>query len=146
MFRHFPDKAALLAALHLHVETRFANRMTAARSGCEGPAAERFEPMYRALFAELAELRDLMQVMGLGVGGADAAHEPGRLIEARIEAQYAAAVAADELRALPTGAVVHVVSGMVDGAMRYRLASPTARRRREAIATLVAMSLASFAP
>ena len=147
VFRLFPDKAALLAALHLDIETRFAECMAEAWDACDAPAAERFEPMYRALFALLAELRERMPIMALGVAGAGAAaREPGSVIKARIEAQYARAVAAGELRSLPRGAVVHIVSGMVDGAMRHWLASPTARRRQEAIRTLTEISLRAFAP
>ena len=148
VFRHFADKATLLAALHERLERRFADAMTAAWEGAaDRPALERFEPMFEALFDVAAAQRRLMPVLRLAVASpASGLAPPGTLIRARIEAQCAEAMARGEFRTLPPAVVAGIAHGMVDGALGHWLANPTPRRRREAIATLVAMCRAALAP
>ena len=112
----------------------------------ERPALDRFEPMFEALFDAAAAERRLMPVLRLAVAAPAAGiAPPGTLIRSRIEAQYAAAAAAGELRALPPAAVASIVHGMVDGALAHFLAAPR-RRRAEALGTLLVLSRAAFDP
>lgn len=118
LYRLFPDKPALLAALHAQMEQGFIDAM---RVGWESQASyiDKFDPMIDALLDQAIAQQERMPLYQLTrelVGTTD--YVPGaRTIDA-IKAQYTAGVLAGSFVDQDPEIAAHVAHGMVEGAMR----------------------------
>lgn len=130
IYRHFPDKPALLAALHSAMEDRFIAAMEAGWRSTPDHRA-RFAPMIAALLDEAEAVLPRMPLYSLTrdlVGAGD--YAPGVRTMQTIERFYGEGVAAGAFIAADARAVAAIAYGMVDGAMRGWAADPTPERRR----------------
>ncbi|MDX2234772.1 MAG: TetR/AcrR family transcriptional regulator [Hyphomonadaceae bacterium] len=133
VYRLFPDKAALLAALHQRMEDRFIDAIL--RGWRAGPSpAERFGPMIDALLDEAWAVRDVMPLYTLtrDLIGATA-YEPHRRMVDTIARLYREGVAAGAFARHDPAIAAAIAYGMVDGALRVWMKNPT-RARRAAVA------------
>jgi AcrR family transcriptional regulator len=143
VYRFFPDKPALLAAVHRRVEARFIEAMR--RGWSSTPRfADRFAPMVAALFDEADASREVTAILAMvrDFAGGDAA--PGAAFVDVIAGMYAQGQAAGAYRGGDPAAVAAIAYGMVEGAMRHAMTHCTAAARRAAEAELVAAMNAAF--
>ena len=144
LYRLFPDKPSLLAALHEAMEDRFIEAMTIGWHR-EDAYAKRFGPMLEALFLEAHKVRETMPLYAMTrdmIGAAD--YQPGaRMIES-IETMYAQGVAAGAYHKLPDGLVGPLAHAMVEGGMRAFLIDPTGKRQAQIIEEMTAVFRRSF--
>lgn len=144
VYRLFPDKASLLAALHAAMEERFVRAMTTGWGKADS-YADRFAPMLEALFVEAEAVRETMPLYTMTrdmIGAAD--YVPGVRMIAAIEAMYAQGVSAEVYRPLPEGFVGPVAHAMVEGAMRAWMAEPTPVWKQKVTSELEVLFRASF--
>lgn len=150
LYRFFPDKPALLAAVHRQVEVRFVAAMERGWR-CGGAFAARFAPMVGALFDEAEASREvlaiLMMTRELAGTGRDA---PGAAFMVTIAAMYREGQAAGAYRDGDAAVAAAIAYGMVEGAMRLMMAADWAPRRAvietELVYALNAAFLRSAAP
>lgn len=144
LYRLFPDKPSLLAALHSAMEDRF---IAAMKEGWHRKEtyAERFQPMLEALFEEADTVREIMPLytMTRDVIGA-ANYQPGLRMMNAIEDLYALGVKAGVFRKMPKGLIGPLSHSMVDGGMRALMADPSARRKRQIVQEMTALFQRSF--
>ena len=144
LYRLFPDKPSLLAALHEAMEDRFIEAMTAGWHQEDG-YAKRFGPMLEALFLEAHKVREIMPLYAMTrdmIGAAD--YLPGaRMIQA-IETMYAKGIAAGAYHKLSNGLVGPLAHAMVEGGMRAFLVDPTRERQAQIIEEMTAVFRRSF--
>ena len=144
VYRLFPDKPSLLAALHEAMEERFIAALQRGWHASE-PYAERFGPMLEALFKEAEAVREAMPLYAMTrdmIGAAD--YVPGVRMIAAIEALYAEGLSAGVYRSMPEGLVGPLAHGMVDGAMRAWMQRPTRPWRNKVVTELEALFRLSF--
>ncbi|MEO1658735.1 MAG: TetR/AcrR family transcriptional regulator [Pseudomonadota bacterium] len=130
VYRLFPDKPSLLAALHDRMEQRFISVMMGAWSSVHA-YEEKFGPLIGALLAEAERMKDIMPLYAMtkdAVGADD--YVPGAKMIAAIEGLYNGGVEAGVFRALPTGIVGPLAHAMVEGGMRALMSNPTSTHRR----------------
>ena len=125
VYRLFPDKPSLLAALHARMEDRF---VAAMRKGWDAQERyeDKFDPMLDALFDQAQAVLHLMPLYALTrdiVGATD--YLPGNRIIDAIKQQYRAGVKAGAFADQPPAVVAAIAYGMVDGALRSWGRSPT---------------------
>ena len=144
VYRLFPDKPSLLAALHARMEDRF---VAAMRKGwnTQERYEDKFDPMLDALFDQAQAVLHLMPLYALTrdiIGAAD--YLPGnRMIEA-IKQQYRAGVKAGAFADQPPAVVAAIAYGMVDGALRAWGQSPTPARKRAVLGALKTIMRRAF--
>ncbi len=130
VYRLFPDKASLLAALHKSVEDGFIAAMKDGwRRGTD--FEDSFDCMIDAVFSELVRIRDIMPLYAMTkdlVGASN--HQPGARMIREIETLYAQAVDAGTARAFPPSFQAIVGHAMLEGAFRAWMANPTPKWRR----------------
>ena len=125
VYRLFPDKASLLAALHQRMEQRFIGVMTEAWTSVDA-YEHKFEALIHALMAEAAALREIMPLYTMTkdmIGTED--YIPGMQMIAAIETLYFTGVKANVFRALPSGILGPLAHSMVEGGMRAWMMNPT---------------------
>lgn len=130
VYRLFPDKASLLAALHKTMEEGFIAVMK--EGWCRGMDFEdSFDCMIDSIFSELMRVHDTMPLymMTKDMVGASK-YQPGERMIREIETLYAQAVDAGTARAFPPGFQATVGHAMLEGAFRAWMLEPTAERRR----------------
>ncbi len=136
VYRLFPDKPSLLAALHAAMEDRFIAAMQEGWTR-EAAYADRFGSMLDALFEEANAVHEIMPLYAMThdmIGAAD--YVPGaRMIEA-IDAMYAEGVKAGAYRKLAKGLVAPLAHAMVEGGMRAFMARPSTKWRRKIVAEM----------
>jgi AcrR family transcriptional regulator len=144
LYRLFPDKAALLAALHIRMEDHFiASMLEAWGDGAEPRAAYR-----RLAIALMTTAKDALPIMPLYtltrdvVGTTD--YVPGRATVAAIAKVYANGVASGGLRPHDPNFAAAAAYGMVDGIMRTWMADPTDAHWTIAVETLATTLADSF--
>ena len=124
LYRLFPDKPSLMAALHQRMEDRFIAAMTAGWASVDA-YEKRFPPMIDALFAEAESVREIMPLYSMTrdmVGSAE--YVPGQRMISAIEAMYREGVKAGAYRSMPKGIVGPVAHAMVEGGMRAWMTNP----------------------
>jgi AcrR family transcriptional regulator len=140
LYRQFPDKLSLLAALHRAMEAKFIAVMeTGWRSGETYP--EKFEAMIGAIFNQAQSSLTIMPLYNLttdlvSVDG----YTPGKAMIEAIMAQYKEGVVVGALKDLDLTLVAASAHGMVEGAMKAWAANPTPDAHKAAI-TLVSQAL-----
>lgn len=137
VYRLFPDKSSLLAALHRRMEQRFVDVMTEAWRSVDAYPAK-FNPLIGALLGQAEAVRDIMPlyVMTKDMVGCDS-YVPGENMIEAIEALYAEGVAAGAYRPVRPGVLGPLAHGMVEGAMRAWMMRPTRRNRDQVQAELL---------
>jgi AcrR family transcriptional regulator len=131
LYRLFPDKPAVLAALHQNMEDQFIDVMRAAWAG-EAQMSARFGPMITALMNETETVQARMPLYALTrdlVGTTD--YLPGANTVAAIAAMYAEGMDAGAFTPLDPSLAASIGYGMVEGAIRSYMQAPTPRRKRE---------------
>lgn len=125
VYRLFPDKPALLAALHIRMEDAF---IEAIRTGwhSEPNYEDRFAPMISAILDKVSEIKDVMPLYAMTkylVGATD--YVPNaRMIEV-IAQLYAEGVQAGAYRPIPPDIQAPLAHAMVEGGMRAWMNDPT---------------------
>ncbi len=131
LYRLFPDKLALLVALHDAMEARFIDAMQAGWVSVEQDQ-KRFAPMIDALMDEVATAGETMSLYMLTRDIVSAQGSlPGTKTIAAIEGQYAQGVLSGAFHPHHLGTAAAIAYGMVEGAMRAWMAEPTDLRRAE---------------
>jgi AcrR family transcriptional regulator len=136
VYRQFPDKVALLSALHFDLEHELIAVMETAWN-CGLPYPDRFHPMFTALFAALTERHAIMPILAMTkelVG--HAAYVPGKAMIHAIRQMYEDGVATGELRAYPLQFIPSMLHGMVNGALMAWTEDPTKQNEEAIVATL----------
>lgn len=132
VYRLFPDKPSLLAALHAAMEDKFIAAMTAGWTAT--PAhRDKFGPMIDALMAEAERTRETMALYAMTremLGATD--YVPGARMVAAIAAQYASGIAAGAFHDHPPVIAASIAQGMVGGAMQAWMMDPT-RAQKDAV-------------
>ncbi|MDX2238640.1 MAG: helix-turn-helix domain-containing protein [Hyphomonadaceae bacterium] len=118
LYRFFPDKASLLAALHARLEDRFIAAMTRGWRAAADPR-EAFAPMIEALFDEAERARAAMPLYAMTRDSVSAADfTPGARMIAAIGALYEEGCARGAYHRHEPRIAAAIAHGMVDGAMR----------------------------
>jgi AcrR family transcriptional regulator len=144
LYRLFPDKRALLEALHVQMEDRF---ITATLAGWEAGAdgAARLDAMAETLLAEAHRRRAAMPLYTLTrdmVGSQT--YQPGARLIAVIRRLYQAGVNAGDFRRHDPATAAAIAHGMIEGGMRAAMAAPSPVRRARVIADLKALFRQAF--
>ena len=144
LYRLFPDKPSLLAALHEAMEDRFIEAMT---TGWHQAAAyeDRFGPMLEALFVQAHKVREIMPLYAMTrdmIGAAD--YQPGARMIQSIETMYAEGIAAGAYQEMPDGLLGPLAHAMVEGGMRAYLNHPTQTQQKQIIEEMTAVFHRSF--
>jgi len=129
LYRLFPDKPSLLAALHKRIEDGFINAMQAGwLRGDTYP--DRFDYLIESLLDELIRVRKAMPLLMMtrNIVGA-ARHEPGLRVMNEIRSLYQEAVDEGAARAFPDGYQAALGHAIIEGAFRAWLMEPTEARR-----------------
>ena len=136
VYRQFPDKPALLLALHLDMETELITVMRTAWD-VERPYPDRFEPMFAALFSALTERHFMMRI--LAMTKELVAHDgsaPGTAMISAIRAMYRDGEAAGAFRPYPPETLAPILHGMVNGGLSAWAANPTPQTEKLVLQTL----------
>jgi AcrR family transcriptional regulator len=136
LYRLFPDKAALLAALHRRMEQHVIHVMVAAWADGTTP----YDAYAKLAEAIMTAVRDALPIMPLYtmtrdlVGTTD--YLPGKATVQAIAGLYTQGSARGDLKPLDPAFAAAVAYGMVDGVMRMWMANPTDALWEQAVATL----------
>lgn len=129
LYRLFPDKPSLLAALHRQMEDGFIHAMQSGWSrGNSYP--DRFDYLIENLLDELIRVRETMPLymMTKNIVGA-AQHQPGARVMNEIQTLYQEAVNMGAARSFPDGYQAAIGHALIEGAFRAWLMEPTEMRR-----------------
>ena len=125
VYRLFPDKASLLAALHERMEQRFIRVMEKAWESVDA-FEDKFRPLIHALMTEAERAHEIMPLYALTkdmIGATD--YVPGAQMIAAIETLYRSGVKAGSFRPVPEGILGPLAHAMVEGGMRAWMMNPT---------------------
>ncbi|MEM9898930.1 MAG: helix-turn-helix domain-containing protein [Pseudomonadota bacterium] len=144
IYRLFPDKPSLLAALHQRMERQFIAVMTDAWHSVE-PYEDKFEPLIQALLSEALRLREIMPLYSMtkdmiGAGG----YVPGAEMMETIETFYNAGVRVGAFRPIPNGILGPLAHSMVEGGMRALMMKPTAKHQNSVQSELLEVFQKAF--
>lgn len=129
LYRSYPDKASLLAALHRQIEDDFIRAMEDGWSkGFSYP--ERFDCLVEGLLDELVrgQKRMPLYMMTRNIVGV-AEHRPGERVMKAIDGLYREAVKAKAARPFPPGYQPAIGHAIIEGAFRAWMADPTPMHR-----------------
>ncbi len=115
--RIFVDKAHLLQAAKIEIESRLTHVMISAWAN-EAPLQTRFQTMLDALFDEMIAVQALMPVMALKAETTDASTD-GHIVRHAIRGFMHDEMATGTFRPMPIDEATEIVFGMVDSAMRH---------------------------
>jgi AcrR family transcriptional regulator len=140
LYRLFPDKLSLLAALHQAMENAFIDVMRAAWRN-EPDYGDKFDAMVAAIFNKAEESQSIMPLYNLtsdlvGVSG----YTPGVAMIDTIAAQYSEGVCEGAFIAHNLHIAAATAHGMVEGAMKHWARNPSDAGKQAAIA-LVSSSM-----
>jgi AcrR family transcriptional regulator len=125
VYRLFPDKPSLLAALHERMEQRFIRVMKQAWNSVDA-FEDKFEPLIDALLTEAERTRETMPLYALTkdmIGAAD--YVPGAQMIEAIETLYRGGADAGSFRPVPRGVLGPLAHAIVEGGMRAWMMNPT---------------------
>ncbi|MGR3436318.1 MAG: TetR/AcrR family transcriptional regulator [Shimia sp.] len=138
VYRFYPNKIALLRAMHDALEAEFVACIERAWTG-KAPHADRLDAVCAALFDLMDARRAELRVLSMTT---DVVHEDGRLpgdrVRARIAVNIAEAQAAGAFRSGDPDLFAAMAHGTVEGAMRHwlRTGADRAAMAREMAAML----------
>ena len=118
--RIFTDKAHLLEAAKIEIETRLTDVMISAWAN-QAPLEMRFQGMLNALFDEMIKVQALMPVMALKAE-IPGPNSDGHIVRQAIRGFMRDEMAAGIFRSMPIDEATEIVFGMVDSAMRHAAA------------------------
>ena len=131
LYRLFPDKLALLVALHDAMELSFIEAMQAGWASANNDR-ERFGPMIDALMDEIATAGETMSLYMLTRDIVSSQGSlPGTKTISLIKMQYAQGMSSDAFQLHDPATAAAIAYGMVEGAMRAWIIEPTDKRRTE---------------
>jgi AcrR family transcriptional regulator len=136
VYRQFPDKIALLSALHFELEQNLITVMETAWD-CELPYSDRFKPMFSALLSALTSRHAILPLMAMTkelVG--QESYRPGHAMIEAIARMYEAGIRAEELRPYPMQFLPAILHGMVNGGLSAWAANPTKANEKNVAMTL----------
>lgn len=136
VYRQFPDKVAVLSALHHDLEHGLISVMEAAWAD-DLPYLERFKPMFAALFAALTEIHSIMPILAMTkelVGNGD--YISGEAMIAAIRRMYFEGVENGALRDYLPEIMPSLLHGMVNGGLSAWAANPSKTTQDDIVATL----------
>jgi AcrR family transcriptional regulator len=144
LYRLFPDKLSLLAALHRTMEDSFIEAMQTGWNAAEN-YSDKFEAMVRAIFTQAEAALTIMPLYNLtsdliSVDG----YTPGTRMIAAIVSQYRTGVMAGALRDDDLDFVAASAHGMVEGAMKAWAANPSQQSQELAIGVVVSAMTRAF--
>lgn len=146
VYRQFPDKPALLAALHLDMERELITIMQT-EWDIDRPYPDRFKPMFAALFSALTERHFMMPILAMtkeliAQDGTPSGHA---MIEA-IRNMYGAGEKSGAFRSYPPEALAPILHGMVNGGLSAWAENPTPETEKLVVQTLndVAVAIAKI--
>jgi len=144
VYRLFPDKPSLLAALHGRMEQRFIRVMTQAWNSVDA-FDDKFEPLIDALLTEAERTRETMPLYALTkdmIGTAE--YVPGAQMIEAIETLYRGGAEAGSFRPVPRGILGPLAHAMVEGGMRAWMMNPTKANQTHVKAELLAIFEKAF--
>lgn len=125
VYRLFPDKPALLAALHIRMEDAFIEAMQTGWSST--PRYEdRFGPMISAILDKVSDISEVMPLYAMTrdlIGATD--YIPNVRMISTIAELYAEGVQAGAFRPVPADIQAPLAHAMVEGGMRAWMNDPT---------------------
>lgn len=144
LYRLFPDKRALLEALHMRMEDRFvAATEEGWAAGMDGPS--RLDALAERLLAEAQIHRAAMPLYTLTrdmVGSAT--YQPGARLITTIRKLYQSGTQSGAFQAYDPDAAAAIAHGMIEGGMRAAMAAPSAARRARVLKDLKVMFRQAF--
>jgi AcrR family transcriptional regulator len=146
VYRQFPDKVAILSALHFEMEHHLIDVMTTAWSS-DLHYLDRFEPMFGALMEALTRRHALLPLLSVTkelVG--QERYQPGKAMIAAIRKMYEMGVEVGELRSYPMDTLPSVLHGMVNGGLSAWADDPSPGRAQEVARTLTDLARALATP
>jgi AcrR family transcriptional regulator len=129
VYRLFPDKPAVLAALHQRMEDRFIDAMTSGWMSCDD-YRKKFDPMIDALLDEAESVLETMPLYAMTrdmIGATDFA--PGKRMIETIAEFYTRGVTAKAYYPFIAVIAASIAHGMVEGGMRAWMADPTPKAK-----------------
>lgn len=144
VYRLFPDKSSLLAALHQRMEQRFVEVMRQAWMSVDA-YEDKFRPLIDAMLLEAERTQEIMPLYNMTqdlVGASD--YMPGVQMMTAIEALYGGGVEAGVFRALPPGILGPFAHAMVEGGMRAWMMDPTPIHRQKVASELLIVFQKAF--
>jgi AcrR family transcriptional regulator len=132
VYRLFPDKPAMLAALHQRMEDRFIVAMTRGWGSIDD-YTKKFDPMIDSLMDEAEAVLDIMPLYALtrDMIGATNFVPGARMIET-IASFYTRGVKAKAYHPLVASIAASIAHGMVEGALRAWMVDPTQNMKDKA--------------
>ncbi|MEM9170073.1 MAG: helix-turn-helix domain-containing protein [Pseudomonadota bacterium] len=144
VYRLFPDKPSLLAALHKRMEARFVGVMIEGWNKGE-TYPDKFAPMIVAIFGEAARRREIMPLYAMTKDMAGAAdYAPNMLMIETIARLYTDGVDAGAFRQIDPIVQAHVGFAMVEGGLRAWMTDPTTPRLTVVTETLAELFRRTF--
>jgi len=139
VYRQFPDKVALLGALHLKIELGLVEVMMDAWDN-KLEHLQRFYPMFKSLFAALAEKQAILPILALNkeLVGKETYH-PGAKMIAAIEEMYVEGVNAGAFKSYPSHLMASIAHGMVNGALIAWAQNPTPQNQKTVVKSVSEM-------
>ena len=125
VYRLFPDKPALLAALHIRMENGFIEAMQRGWSSATR-FEDRFAPMISEILDKVSEIKDVMPLYAMTkdmVGATD--YVPNARMIKVIAQLYGEGVQAGAYRSIPADIQAPLAHAMVEGGMRAWMNDPT---------------------
>jgi|LFEF01.1.fsa_nt_gb AcrR family transcriptional regulator len=144
LYRLFPDKRALLEALHIRMEDHFITSTLAGwAAGADGGA--RLDAMAEHLLADAQDRQAAMPLYMLTrdmVGSS--AYQPGAKLIGVIRRLYQSGVNAGDFRRHDPATAAAIAHGMIEGGMRAALSTSSPARRARVLADLKVLFRRAF--
>lgn len=144
LYRLFPDKRALLEALHIRMEERF---IAATLAGWEAAddGAGRLDAMASSVLAEAERQRAAMPLYTLtrDVVVSDA-YQPGARMIATIRKLYQAGVQSGAFQRHDPDTAAAIAHGIIEGGMRASMSAASSRRRAAVLSDVQAVFRRAF--
>ncbi len=144
LYRLFPDKRALLEALHVRMEDRFIAATLAGWDAGTGGAG-RLDAMAEHVLAEAFLRRAAMPLYTLTrdmVGSQT--YQPGARLITVIRKLYQSGVQSGDFRRHDPATAAAIAHGMIEGGMRAAMAAPSLVQRKRVLADLKALFRRAF--
>jgi AcrR family transcriptional regulator len=133
VYRQFPDKIALLSALHKDLEHEL-NVVMVNAWDTKLPHIDRFKPMFSALFTALTKRHAILPLMAMTkelIGKEN--YEPGKAMIEIIKQLYSEGVEAKALKPYPLDIFAFIAHGIVNGGLSAWSQNPTLKTQNQVV-------------